>query len=106
MLTPVPVETGLRLVELLRRHGSTPFILMLSEREQLVPGEQVRLGVVSFLMKLSDTVQLLYAMEETLDDDVSHILSETLWRGKPLVPGQDGTMAASMWVRASRPMID
>ena len=96
MLIPVSEKAGLRLVELARRHGSHPFILMLSEREGLAAGEQARLGAVNFLMKLSDMAPLLHAMEETLGQDAGGGLGGTLWRGHARLPGQDKTLAASV----------
>lgn len=95
MLTPVSEKAGLRLVELVRRYGSNPFILMLSERERLAAGGQAGLGVVNFLMKLSDTAPLLHAMEETLKDEPGG-LGGTLWRGQARLPGQGRTLAASL----------
>lgn len=67
MITAVSEKTGLRLLELLRQHGNNPFILMLSEHPDFSATEQtVRLGAANFLMKLSNTAQLLHVMEETL----------------------------------------
>lgn len=82
MITAVSEKTGLRLLEMFREHGNVPFILMLSEHPGFSPAQRsVRLGVANFLMKLSNTHQLLHAMEETLK---SEVFNETLWHGEAL----------------------
>lgn len=97
MPTLVSEKTGLRLVELVRRHGSHPFILMLSAHEGGAFGAEERLGVINFLMRLSDTGQLLYAMEETLNGVASPSLGDTPWQNGAAVSARQGTLSASLW---------
>lgn len=84
MITAVSEKTGLRLLEIFRQHGDSPFILMLSEHPNFSPAQRsVRLGVANFLMKLSNTNRLLQAMEETLKEEV---ISDALWDGRVFSP--------------------
>lgn len=78
MIAPVSEKTGLRLLELFREHGGNPFILI-SEHPDFGGAERpVRLGAANFLMKLSNTAQLLQLMEETLKEEAWR---GAVWRG-------------------------
>lgn len=93
MITEVSEKTGLRLYEVFREHGSNPFIMMLSEHPDFGPvQESVRLGVANFLMKLSNTHQLIQAMEETLKEEA---LGEALRDGAAIPTTTDGRLSAA-----------
>lgn len=80
MVTAISEEAGLRLVEIVRTHGHSPFVLMPSEHPDFAPAKSsMRLGVTNFLMKLSDTDQLLQAMEETLSAKGTDSLLANRW---------------------------
>ena len=94
MITPVSEKTGLRLLELFREHGSNPFILMLwSTRRRAGRSHRCALRAANFLMRLSDTAQLLHAMEETLKEQSS---GGAVWSGQAPVPGRGTTLTASI----------